>query len=95
MKILWTKPADQQLSFACDFVASDNPSAADKLHSQIVEQVQQLAEYPLAGRTGRVSDTRELVIAGTPYVVAYRITFQSEIQILAVLHGKRRWPVAF
>lgn len=49
----------------------------------------------MAGRTGRVSDTRELVIAGTPYVVAYRITHQSEVQILAVLHGKRRWPDAF
>lgn len=95
MKILWTKAADEQLSVACDYVASDKPSAADKLHSQIIEQVQQLAAYPLAGRTGRVFDTRELVIAGTPYLVAYRITHKSEIQILAVLHGKRRWPVAF
>ncbi|MGB7590400.1 MAG: type II toxin-antitoxin system RelE/ParE family toxin [Terriglobia bacterium] len=49
---------------------------------------------PLAGREGRVQGTRELAVARTPYVIAYRIR-EDEIQILAVLHGGQRWPTTF
>ena len=44
------------------------------------------------GRTGRVAGTRELVIA--PYVIAYR-SRKSVIEILAIIHGARRWPDSF
>lgn len=46
------------------------------------------------GRPGRVPDTRELVIAGTPYVMAYRIE-GAQVHIVAVIHGARRWPEHF
>jgi toxin ParE1/3/4 len=46
---------------------------------------------PEAGRKGRVAKTRELVIARTPFVVAYRIKDET-IEILRVFHGSRRWP---
>jgi toxin ParE1/3/4 len=38
-----------------------------------------------------VPDTRELVIARTPFVVAYRLRNET-IEILRVLHGAQRWP---
>jgi toxin ParE1/3/4 len=41
-----------------------------------------------------VPETRELVILGTAYVASYRIV-GDEIQVLAVLHGARRWPDSF
>jgi toxin ParE1/3/4 len=53
-----------------------------------------LTRHPFAGREGRVQGTRELAVARTPYVIAYRIR-QDEIQILAVLHGAQRWPTTF
>jgi toxin ParE1/3/4 len=77
------------------YVASDNPRAADKLVLQITETVKHLGMHPRAGREARVKDTRELAIVGTPYIVAYRINREREIQVLAVLHGKRRWPDTF
>jgi plasmid stabilization system protein ParE len=43
------------------------------------------------GRSGRVAGTRELVIAGTPYLVAYRVEAKAVV-ILAVIHGAQRWP---
>jgi plasmid stabilization system protein ParE len=46
------------------------------------------------GRPGRVPGTRELVVAGTPYVVAYRVA-ASQIDVLAVIHAARRWPQTF
>ncbi len=43
------------------------------------------------GRPGRRPNTRELIISGTPHIVAYRLKGR-ETQILRVLHGARRWP---
>jgi plasmid stabilization system protein ParE len=48
----------------------------------------------MAGRKGRVAGTRELVISGTPFVVAYGIE-RNEVRILAVLHAAREWPEEF
>jgi len=48
----------------------------------------------MAGRDGRVAGTRELVIRGTPFIVAYRIE-RNELQILAVFHAARKWPDEF
>jgi toxin ParE1/3/4 len=43
------------------------------------------------GRSGRVADTRELVISRTPFIVVYRVT-PTRIEILRVLHGAQAWP---
>ena len=54
----------------------------------------QLADFPLSGRDGRVDGTRELVIPGTQYIVAYRVV-DSGVEILAIMHGARQWPEKF
>jgi len=95
MTIQWAKDATRQLVAAHAYVATDSANAADRLLLRIVEGVKHLDRYPHAGREGRVKNTRELVIPGTPYIVAYRIKSPSTIQVLAVLHGKRRWPERF
>jgi toxin ParE1/3/4 len=46
------------------------------------------------GPPGRVAGTRELIVAGTPYIVAYRVA-ASQVDALAVIHASRRWPQAF
>jgi len=94
MTIQWAKDATRQLLAAHACVAADNPSAALRLLLRITQAVNHLGTHPRAGREGRVRDTRELVIPGTPYIVAYRIK-RAAIQVLAVLHGKRRWPESF
>ncbi|MGC2111799.1 MAG: type II toxin-antitoxin system RelE/ParE family toxin [Candidatus Korobacteraceae bacterium] len=95
MTIRWAKDAARQLAAAHEYVAIDSPKAAGRLLIRIVNAVNSLGSYPHAGREGRVSNTRELVIVGTPYVVAYRIKSKNVIQILAILHGKRKWPKRF
>jgi toxin ParE1/3/4 len=95
MTIRWAKDATRHLAAAHSYIATDNPKAADRLVSTITETVGHLSSHPLAGREGRVKGTRELVVANTPYIVAYRIKNKNTIQVLAVLHGKRRWPDSF
>ena len=91
MRTRWTRPALADLEGIGDFVAHDNPNAADRIVMRIVEAVEILRDHPHLGRAGRIAGTRELVIPETPYIVPYRVV-DDEVQILAVLHAARRWP---
>lgn len=64
--------------------------AADIIAQRILSAAESLAESPYIGRPGRIADTRERVVLGTPYVIVYRVTDQVEIQ--GVFHGRQRWP---
>ena len=94
MKIKWVLLALNDLDEAGEFIARDNPKAAGRVLKRIWDAVQMLADQPHAGRAGRVPGTRELVIAGTPFIIPYRVV-ENTIQILRVLHGKRKWPRRF
>jgi len=41
-----------------------------------------------------VAGTRELVIPGTPFLVAYRVS-SGYVDVVAILHGAWQWPTAF
>jgi toxin ParE1/3/4 len=89
--VRWTTPASEQLLAACQYIAEENPAAAAWVAGLIEKNTHLLAKHPRAGRAGRVPGTRELVIAGTPFIVAYSLA-KNEIHILAVLHAARKWP---
>jgi toxin ParE1/3/4 len=91
VKVDWTPLAISHLQCTHDYIARDSPAAARKIVGQILGAAERLANYPSMGRAGRIEGTRELVIPGTPFIVAYRIR-RSDLQILAVLHTSRKWP---
>jgi toxin ParE1/3/4 len=68
--------------------------AAEKQFDIITRAVEQLANFPEMGRPGRAFGTRELVIQSTPYIAAYRLK-GSIVEVVALLHGARRWPTQF
>lgn len=74
-----------------DYIADDDPLEAIKVDNAIENQTALLLDNPELGRPGRVGGTRELVITGTRYIVAYRVQGE-EIQLLRLLHGSQRWP---
>jgi toxin ParE1/3/4 len=90
----WTSLATEHLHAAYEYIAQQSAAAADALIERIFGAVEMLALYPGIGRAGRVKGTRELVIAGTPFVVAYRVR-RDQVEVLAVFHGARRWPTEF
>jgi addiction module RelE/StbE family toxin len=94
MKIRWSPTAISDLDSIRDYIARDSFLAARKITRRIQESVNRLINFPLSGRVGRIPGTRELVIPGTSYIVAYRIQGE-EVQIASVLHGKQRWPESF
>ena len=74
-----------------DYLAARNPWAAIDLGDAIEVAVRRLADHPHLGRPGRVNGTRELVVSGTPLVIAYRIR-PGTMVILRVPHGAQQWP---
>ena len=94
MKLRWTRLALQDLRHLHEYIAEDNPSAANRMVTRIQDATQRLKKHPQMGRPGRVQGTRELFIAGSPYIVVY-ILGDSEIQIVAIIHSAMRWPDTF
>lgn len=91
MIIQWTRSAIDDLIAIRAYIAALNPDAAQKIGQRISGTVTKLTQNPHMGRAGRLHGTRELIISGTPYLVAYRIS-GDRIDILRVIHGKRKWP---
>jgi toxin ParE1/3/4 len=89
--VRWLDQAVEDLKTVRTYIARDNPSAAADIAQRIRDAVKILGDYPAAGRAGRVPNTRELVVAGTPYMLPYRVRAES-VEILRVLHGAQQWP---
>ncbi|RIK92943.1 MAG: type II toxin-antitoxin system mRNA interferase toxin, RelE/StbE family [Proteobacteria bacterium] len=92
MIIVWSRTAVADLEEVRRYIADDDPKAAQDIARRILEAVEQLAAFPMSGRAGRVPDTRELVVTGTPFVIPYTVRGK-RIEIIAVLHSARQWPM--
>jgi toxin ParE1/3/4 len=92
--IAWSRRAIAHLADLRAYIAHDNAGAANEVGRQLLVAVERLAEMPNMGRPGRVAGTRELVISGTPYVIPYRLR-GARLEVIAVFHGRQRWPKRF
>lgn len=90
-EIRWLKRALANLAAEAEYIARDNPAAAQRLVTAIAEAVQHLARHPGLGRAGRVKGTRELVVPNTPYIIPYRVR-EDAVEVLRVFHAARKWP---
>lgn len=96
MRLTWSAPALEDIDEILIYLGEHDPATAIALVDDIQERVAILAEFPEAGRPGRIDGTRELLIGSSPYIVAYRVQRRRErVQILAVRHAARRWPTQF
>ena len=91
MTIVWSPRAIEHLAHLRAYIARDNPKAANRIASGMLEAVERLAELPNLGRPGRVAGTRELVVPGTPYVIPYRLR-ADRLEVIAVFHARQKWP---
>ncbi|HKO23711.1 MAG TPA: type II toxin-antitoxin system RelE/ParE family toxin [Chloroflexota bacterium] len=94
MRVRYVPRARAQLRRIGRYIAQDSPTAAQQVVARITEAVDGLATFPTMGRPGRVIGTRELIVPGTPYVVAYRV-HENAVEVLAVIHSAQQWPTSF
>lgn len=91
MKLVWSAFALADRDAIFTRIEADIPRAAIAVDERIAAAAHRLLDFPNSGRPGRVADTHELVVSGTPYIAAYAVTANT-IRILRVLHGAQRWP---
>jgi len=89
MKLVWSRHAVGQLAEIREYIARDKPGAAAHVAGRIREAVSLLKRHPHLGKRGLLPGTRELVVPGMPFVIAYRIR-QRTVEIIAVHHGAQR-----
>ena len=94
MRVRWLRVALANLEAEADYIGEDSPAAARRMVQRIFRAVNLLKKNPAMGRPGRVAGTREVVVAGTPYVLPYRVRANA-VEILRVFHAARRWPEGF
>jgi len=92
LNVNFTPQAADDLRAIRDWIAADDPRAADRVVSRIVQTAMMFGQFPLLGRTGRVEGTREFSVVSLPYLIIYAIASESEIDVLTVVHGRRRYP---
>ena len=85
-----TRRAEIDISEILDYVGSNDPAAADRLHLSLLAAFELAAEHPKLG-VGRdwVRPGLRMIVAGN-YLVMYRQA-GTDVTIVRVLHGARRW----
>ena len=90
-RLEWRRQASEDLLGLVEFIADDNPDAAQELKDEIESKAAKLPEHPkLYKLSPRVKGMREMVVRSN-YIVLYRETAQL-VEVVSVLHARQQWP---
>lgn len=92
MNVNFTPQARADLLAIRDWIAADDDRAADRVVTRILQTAMMFGQFPMLGRAGKVDGTREFSVAGLPYLIVYAIASETDIDVLTVLHTRRRHP---
>jgi toxin ParE1/3/4 len=93
MRVTWTRPALRELEAIGDYIARDDPVAAGEVVKRILDHTEVLEAHPHIGRPGRIANTRELVVTGTPFSCHIDCAMTGANTV--GLHSARKWPESF
>jgi toxin ParE1/3/4 len=88
-KIIWTEPALGYLNAIADYIAKNNPDAANRLVRRVFESVDLLEQFPELGRRVpemRKSGHREMIVS--PCRIIYRVEGETVV-VIFVMRGER------
>jgi|SRR5882757_10009427 len=88
-EIIWTEPALNDLDAIADYIALDNPVAAQQLVQRIFQHIDQLADHPKSGsKPQELKGWRYRQIVEPPCRVFYRLD-DDRVYILYVMRSER------
>lgn len=87
----WDEVASADLRRNIEHIAQDDPLTAWRVYEDVLDRSEILDVQPGIGRPGRVRGTREFIVTGTPFILAYQVE-RNTARILRVLHGRQQWP---
>ncbi len=84
--------AEADLLSIVETIAADSGAAvAFQVYDRIRGALLPLDRFPLMARAGRVAGTRELAVAGLPYIVVYEPE-PDGVLVISIIHGAMQWP---
>jgi len=92
LRVNFTPQASDDLAAIRDWIAEDDERAADRAVARVVQTAMMFGQFPMLGRTGAIEGTREFSVVGLPYLIVYQVASEVEIDVLTVLHTRRRYP---
>ncbi len=88
-KIIWTDSAITDVIQIAQYIALDKPIAAKKLVQQILDRVEQLAEFPESGKKPiEIEDLQYLEIIVSPCRIFYRFE-KNKVYIMHAMRSER------
>ena len=92
MKISFSPRAETDLERIFAYLSPTDIEAARRIILRILQSIAMLEHFPWIGRVGRVANTRELTVARLPYYAVYHFVDETEIEVIAVMHDRQRFP---
>jgi toxin ParE1/3/4 len=92
--VVWSAEARRDYLDILQYIAVDNPFAAEKVVAAIEKAGSDLGRIA-TGRPGRVTGTYEKSVTRLPYIIAYALmprAGRESVIILRVIHTSRDWP---
>lgn len=76
-----------------DYLEPRSPQGLARILSAIFTTMGQLESFPFLGHPGRVDGTREIFVPRTPFFIVYTIADEIYIDVEAVIHSRRKFPL--
>ena len=86
--VRWAGPASRQFAALDDFYRAHSPAAADRFGDSTLSATRFLLEHPHAGSPIERRGYRKWSVAGTPYVILYRVENRG-IGVMRVFHARQ------
>lgn len=87
-QVRWTTEAELWLRDIHDYIAQDNPAAAQRTVERIHQKAKILEEFPEIGYLYRPRSAKPVrILLYGHYRIAYRIKAGEDIDVLGVFHG--------
>ena len=91
MKVRITRPALDDLDRIHAYISRDNPAAASRVVTRLVDRAMELAQAPYQGREVDESNVRVIVVPRFRYFIFYTIA-GDEVHVTHFRHTSRRRP---
>ncbi len=91
MKVRFTQPALDDLQGIRDYISKDNPTAASRVVTRLIDRSMALAQAPYQGREVDEPNARVVVVPRFRYFIFYVIE-GDEIHITHIRHTSRKRP---
>jgi toxin ParE1/3/4 len=88
MKVRYTPAAQDDIVRIYSTIATDKPTAAQKVEDRIRATCERLGSFPRIGATTDLEDVRRMPLVRWPYTIFYRIVAADDaVDVLRVVHG--------